>query len=173
MDIHDYRYSKYSCLSFSGVNITFEATPVVVPYIPTYNYSSPQNELAFECRASMPSANQSYLFDIQWSIEGEVVADKTQMNFSSLREQGTLHRRDWDSERSKIIGIRVCILNCYSLIIVGNTRMTTIRYSLIIFGNTRMTTLQYFPLITLRPIETKASLHILDLANTIFSDSVT
>lgn len=134
MDIHD--YSKYSCLSFSGVNITFEATPVVIPYIPTFDPTSRQNELAFECEPSMPSAYQSYLFDIQWSIKGEVVADKTQMNFSSLREQGTLHRRDWDPQRSKIIGIRVCILNCYSLIIVGNTRMTTPQYSLIIVRNT-------------------------------------
>ena len=117
MDKHD--YSKYSHLSFSVVNITFQATPVVIPYIPTFDPASRQNELAFECRASMPSAYQSYLFDIQWSIDGEVVADKTQMDFSSLREQGTLHRRDWDPQRSKIIGIRVCIFNFYILTVIA------------------------------------------------------
>lgn len=113
MDKH--AYSKYSQLSFSVVNITFEATPVVMPYIPTFDPTSLQNELAFECGASMPFANQSYLFDIQWSIDGKVVADKKQMNFSSLREQGTLHRRDWDPQMSKLIGIRVCIFNFHIL----------------------------------------------------------
>lgn len=85
-------------------------TPSVQPYIPTYDPTSLYNQLAFECKANMQSSYQSFVFDVRWTIDNTVVAVKSQIAFTSLKTNGTLHRIDWDQHRNKKIGLRVCII---------------------------------------------------------------
>lgn len=89
--------------TFTAINITFAVTPQVLPYVPDIS------ELAFECKVNMPIVYRSYVFDIQWSIDNKVVAVKKNIQYSSIKVQGTLHRKDWDPKLAKTLGIRVSI----------------------------------------------------------------
>jgi hypothetical protein len=59
-----------------NLEISFSVTPEVKPFIPTYDPTSPQNELAFRCKTSMPAKYHGYVFDIAWYINNDKVALK-------------------------------------------------------------------------------------------------
>jgi len=79
----------------------------VEPFIPTFKATSPQNELAFRCKTSMPAKYRGYVFDIAWYINNNQVALKERIPYTSLNTDGVLHRLDWDPGLKAKIGFRV------------------------------------------------------------------
>ena len=79
------------------------------PFIPTDEPTSPLNELAFRCKTSMPAKYHGYFFDIAWYINNIKVALKERIPYTSLNNDGVLHRLDWDPDRKAKIGFRVIL----------------------------------------------------------------
>jgi hypothetical protein len=79
----------------------------VEPFIPTFEATSLQNELAFRCKTSMPVKYRGYVFDIAWYINYNQVALKERIPYTSLNTDGVLHRLDWDPGLKARLGFRV------------------------------------------------------------------
>lgn len=99
------------------MNITFTVKPQVQAYIPTFSTESDENELAFECRTSMPYSYRKYFFDIEWFVnDAKVNINKSRIEYNLLKVKGTLHRKDWDPELNAKIGFHVSLKRSFHCI---------------------------------------------------------
>lgn len=101
---------------FSAPPISFNGTPHVIPFIPSFDPLSDERPLAFRCEASIPSDYHRYVFDITWFINQNKIVDKYNITYSKLVTDGVLHRKDWDlhPNGTKVLGFWVSEVFLYT-----------------------------------------------------------
>ncbi|OPL21132.1 hypothetical protein AM593_07238, partial [Mytilus galloprovincialis] len=80
------------------LSISFSVLPKVEPFIPTFDSTSEYRELAFRCKATMPSKYHRYVFDITWYINNHKIVTKNKLPYNNLTTDGVLFRKDWKDD---------------------------------------------------------------------------